>query len=56
MLILTRRIGETLVVGDDITVVVLDIEGSRVRLGIQAQQDVRIYREELYIKLAQQSQ
>ena len=47
MLILTRRIGETLKIGDDITVTVLDVKGYQVRVGIKAPQDVTILREEL---------
>lgn len=47
MLILTRRIQEALVIGDDIEVVVLDVRGSQVRLGIKAPDDVPILREEL---------
>lgn len=47
MLILTRRIGESLVIGDDIEVVVLDVRGNQVRLGIDAPDDMTILREEL---------
>jgi carbon storage regulator len=48
MLILTRRVGETLMVGDEITVVVLDVKGTQVRLGINAPRDVDVHREEIY--------
>ena len=48
MLILTRRVGETLMIGDAITVTVLGVKGNQVRLGIEAPGDVRIYREEVY--------
>ena len=48
MLILTRRVGETLMVGDEITVVVLDVKGTQVRLGINAPRDVAVHREEVY--------
>ena len=47
MLILTRRVGETLVIGDEITCTVLGIKGNQVRLGIQAPKDVRVDREEI---------
>ncbi len=48
MLILSRRIGESLMIGDDIEVKVFDVSGNNVRLGIQAPDDVVILREELY--------
>ena len=48
MLILTRKLGEMLRVGEDITVRVLEVRGSQVRLGIEAPSTVRIYREEIY--------
>ena len=51
MLILTRRIGETLKVGDDVSVTVLGIKGSQVRLGINAPKDVSVHREEVYDKI-----
>ena len=47
MLILTRRIGETLKIGDDITVTVLDVKGTQVRVGVVAPKDVRVDREEV---------
>lgn len=47
MLILTRRVGETLLVGDSVEVVVLGVDGQQVRIGIEAPNDVRILREEL---------
>ena len=50
MLILTRRLGETLVIGDEIRVAVLGIKGNQVRIGIEAQDDVIILREELIEK------
>lgn len=51
MLILTRRLGETLTIGDDITVTVLDVRGSQVRLGIDAPPQVPVHREEIYQKI-----
>ena len=47
MLILTRRIGETLKIGDNITVTVLDVKGSQVRVGVVAPKDTRVDREEV---------
>lgn len=51
MLILTRRIGETLFVGDDVTVTVLGIKGNQARLGINAPKDVAVHREEIYQRI-----
>jgi carbon storage regulator len=48
MLILTRRVGETLMIGDEITVTVLSIKGNQVKLGIGAPKDVPVHREEIY--------
>ena len=47
MLILTRRVGETLVIGDDVTVTVMDVNGKQVRIGVNAPPDVDIDREEI---------
>ncbi len=51
MLILTRRIGETLTVGDDVTITVLGVRGNQVKLGINAPPEVAVHREEIYEKI-----
>ncbi|HSG61674.1 MAG TPA: carbon storage regulator CsrA [Pseudomonadales bacterium] len=51
MLILTRRIGETLMVGDEVTVTVLGVKGNQVRLGVNAPKDVAVHREEIYQRI-----
>jgi carbon storage regulator len=54
MLILTRRIGETLMIGDDIEVTVLGVKGNQVRLGNKAPKDVRVNREEIHQRIQQE--
>jgi carbon storage regulator len=51
VLILTRRIGETLNIGDDVTVTVLSIQGQQIRLGVSAPKDVAVHREEVYERI-----
>jgi carbon storage regulator len=58
MLILTRRVGETVMIGDDVTITVLGVKGNQVRVGINAPKHVAVHREEIYerIKREQQSE
>lgn len=51
MLILTRRVGETLMINDDIQVTVLGNKGSQVRIGVAAPKDVKVHREEIYNRI-----
>lgn len=53
MLILTRRVGETLIIGDNVVITVLGVKGNQVRIGINAPKDVSIHREEIYNRIHQ---
>tara|TARA_B100002019_G_scaffold117970_1_gene101290 strand:- start:767 stop:952 length:186 start_codon:yes stop_codon:yes gene_type:complete len=55
MLILTRRIGETLMIGDEVTIKVLGVKGNQVRLGVNAPKDVSVHREEIYEKIQEEN-
>ncbi len=51
MLILTRRVGETLMIGDDVSVTVLAVKGNQIRLGVDAPKEVSVHREEIYQRI-----
>ena len=56
MLILTRRVGETVMVGDDVTVTVVGVKGNQVRVGINAPKSVAVHREEIYERIKREQQ
>lgn len=56
MLVLTRRLGESITIGDNVRVVVMEIRGNQVRLGIEAPHDLPVHREEVYRKILQENQ
>ncbi len=56
MLILTRRVGETLMIGDEVSVTVLGVKGNQVRIGVNAPREVSVHREEIYERIKQEKQ
>lgn len=56
MLILTRRVGESILIGDDVTITVLGVKGNQVRIGIAAPKDMAVHREEIHEKIRQEKE
>jgi len=55
MLILTRRVSESIIIGDDVTITVLGVKGLQVKIGIQAEKDVPVHREEVYLRIKEKT-
>jgi carbon storage regulator len=56
MLILTRRVGETVIIGNEVTVTVLGVKGNQVRIGVNAPKDVPVHREEIYERIKREEE
>jgi carbon storage regulator len=56
MLILTRRVGETVMIGNEVTVTVLGVKGNQVRIGVNAPKDVAVHREEIYERIKREEE
>ena len=56
MLILTRRVGETVMIGNDVTVTILGVKGNQVRVGVNAPRDVAVHREEIFERIKREGQ
>ncbi len=55
MLVLTRKIGEGIIIGDDVTITIVELKGGNVRIGIDAPRDKRIYRQEIYNRIVEEN-
>lgn len=56
MLILTRRVGETLMVGDEVSITVLGVKGNQVRIGVNAPKEIAVHREEIYQRIQREKE